>query len=261
MNNLQELQDEFERYLFDQDSSISSRILSTEELPVTDRLAIYHNAYRARLVEALANDYPALKFLLGDNEFENLCLSYLKANPSKTYSLRWFGQELTHFLENHQDYRNRHYLAEMAEFEWVFVDAFDAKNCEICGVDDATNIPPDSWPELRIKLHPSIHLVTCSWNCLLIWQAMKNESDRVQPQTLETKTHYLIWRQGMSTHYRSLNPDEAAGLNAVQNGANFTELCGTLTNFADEAETALRAATLFKSWLASGLVQRLDYSG
>ncbi len=76
MSNLQNLQAAFKRYLFEQDNSISSHIIGTEKLHKSDRLAIYGNAYRTRLTEALENDYPALKYLLGEDDFRILSLSY-----------------------------------------------------------------------------------------------------------------------------------------------------------------------------------------
>lgn len=259
MKNLQNLQASFKRFLFEQDNGISSHIISTENFNNNTRLAIYGNAYHSRLVEALANDYPAIKFLLGADDFEVLGLAYIKVHPSTFYSLRWFGQHLAQFLANHKIYARQTYLAELADFEWAFVNAFDARDCKVLEIKDAATLPPDAWPTLQIVFHPSVWVVSCSWNCLSIWQAMKNKMRVPKPELLNNKVSYLIWKQGLNTKYRSLEPDEAAALSLVENGANFADLCSALNQQLETDETALRAASLLKTWLADDLIIRIDY--
>lgn len=259
MTKLASLQTAFEQYLFDGNESISSYIVSTEKFHSKDRLAIYANAYQARLVETLANDYPALNCLLGDDGFRNMSAAYIQANPSCYYSLRWFGKKLPQFLWCHNDYRERPYLAELADFEWAFINAFDAVNSKVLGIDDAAEIPPECWPNLQLTLHPSVQQVACLWNCLAVWQAMKSESGLVDPQLMDNEVNYLIWRQGLNTNYRSLAPDEAGALRVVGQEGNFAELCELLAGWMPTDKTALRAATLFKTWLAGGLVSQIIY--
>lgn len=257
MNNLQNLQAAFKRYLFEQDNSIAPHIISTEKLNNDKRLAIYGNAYSSRLIEALAKDYPAVNFLVGEDDFQTLSLAYIKAYPSTYYSLRWFGQDFAKFLTNHKIYSKQTYLAELANFEWAFVNAFDARDTDVLKIKNAAMIPPDSWPKLQMILHPSVRLVTCLWNCLAIWQSMKNNTTVPKPKQLDTKVSYLIWRQGLKTRYRSLESDEATALSIVEKGADFTELCTALTEALETDETAFRAASLFKTWLADGLIVRI----
>ncbi len=259
MNNLQNIQASFKRYLFEQDSDIASHIISTENFNNTLRLAIYGNAYQSRLVEALANDYPAVNYLIGEDDFDRLSLAYTKTHPSTHYSLRWFGKDFAQFLTNHNIYSKRPYLAELANFEWAFVNAFDAKNTDVLEVKDAAIIPPDAWPNLQMFLHPSVCIVTCKWNCLSIWQSMKNKTSVPTPKQLDCEVNYLIWRQGLNTKYRSLNPDEAIALSVIKKAANFAELCTALTQELEIKETALRAASLFKTWLVDGLIIRINY--
>jgi hypothetical protein len=149
MNNLQNLQTAFKCYLLEGDAEIAAHIVSTPALNSDTRLAIYGNAYRSRLVEALANDYPALQYLLGEGDFSQLCLDYIKTYPSHYTSLRWFGQDLVQFLENSENYCSQPHLAELAKFEWAFIDAFDAEDCNVLSVDDVAKVASELWSELR----------------------------------------------------------------------------------------------------------------
>ncbi len=257
MSNLQTLQTAFKHYLFRGDSGIASRIVDTANFSTDRRLAIYGNAYHSRLVEALANDYAALNYVMGEDDFRNLCLAYIEEYPSTYFSLRWFGQDLTRFLTSHKQYHSQMYMAELAKLEWAFVDAFDAKDEEVSVIEDAVEIPPDSWPKLQMILHSSVRWVSCSWNCLEMWHSMKNNLAIPNPQPLNSDVSYLIWRQGLNTTYRSIEADEAAALELVSSGADFETLCTTLTQWLTTEETPLRAASLFKTWLADGLISRI----
>jgi hypothetical protein len=61
-------------------------------------LQAYRFAYRARLVEALQDNHPALHQALGDAAFTALTHAYLAEHPSSEPSIRWFGAQLADFM-------------------------------------------------------------------------------------------------------------------------------------------------------------------
>ena len=116
MPRLSEIQAAFQRYVLTQDPAIAAHIASSERFGRDQRLAVYANAYRARLVEALASDYQAVRRSLGEEAFTRLCHAYIRAHSSTSYSLRWFGEHLPAFLR--QDYPE--HLSELARFMEVY---------------------------------------------------------------------------------------------------------------------------------------------
>ncbi|UUZ51463.1 DNA-binding domain-containing protein [Massilia sp. B-10] len=88
------------------------------------RLAIYHNAYRARMREALCEAYERTWTYIGDALFETLAAAYLDAHPSSSSNLRWFGGGFPAFLA--QELADYPWVAELAGFEWTLGLAFDA---------------------------------------------------------------------------------------------------------------------------------------
>lgn len=85
---LNEWQREVERYLLGNqstpDAALAASLLGSAALSAEQGLAIYHNAYRARLLEALQGDYAAIHAWLGDDDFERLGRDYLDAHPRRT---------------------------------------------------------------------------------------------------------------------------------------------------------------------------------
>jgi hypothetical protein len=69
-----------------------------ERLGAGARLAIYARGYRARLVENLRAEYPALRRLAGDTAFDLFAADYVAANPSRAPSLYDFGARFADHL-------------------------------------------------------------------------------------------------------------------------------------------------------------------
>ncbi|MCU1314437.1 MAG: hypothetical protein JWM54_2194, partial [Acidobacteriaceae bacterium] len=66
-----------------------------------DRLEIYNRQYWFRVIGAVSEDYPALNALMGNRRFDALVLTYLKENPSTSFTLRDLGARLPHWLAEH----------------------------------------------------------------------------------------------------------------------------------------------------------------
>ena len=66
---LRQLQQQLQSHLLNGDSAIAAAIVDAPPLPTLERLGIYRNAYRVRLIEALDDTYPVLHAVLGDEVF------------------------------------------------------------------------------------------------------------------------------------------------------------------------------------------------
>jgi hypothetical protein len=257
---LKDLQSAFKRHLMERDPAIADHIVGSGSLGADVRLAIYGNAYYARLIESLEQDYEVLYVLLGDEDFTRLCTQYIDTYPSKFPSLRWFGQYMAEYLGEHLPYSDHPYLQEMAVFEWTFIEAFDAENAPIATEMDAAQVPPDKWPELEIKLHPSVHWFGYEWNILPLWKAATNDESIPDLAHLGNKEYCIVWRQDLTTQYRTMDADEVVLLRGVQNNNNFAQLCEHLTEFDMEpGQVPMRAATILKTWITQGMVSKLQF--
>ncbi|BAN46906.1 DNA-binding domain-containing protein [Metapseudomonas resinovorans] len=249
---LSEFQRRFEDYLLDAGGSVDHELLAVirggPELGALEGLQIYHHAFRARLLETLRGDYPALHHWLGDEEFDALALAYLDAHPSRHFSLRWLGAELAGFIESWLVAEQAAPLAELARLEWAFTLAFDAPDAASLTLEAMARMPAEEWPELRLALLPSVQRLSCRYNSLAQWRAVKHGGEFPASAPLPQPGLCLVWRQGLVGQYRSLADDErAALLGMVEQGWNFAELCAALGD-------PLQAAGWLKLWISEGLV-------
>jgi hypothetical protein len=223
------------------DAAVFPRVRGAD---ATHRLRIYADAYRLRLVEVLGNDFPMTRDAVGEDAFTGFAERYLQAHPSTQPSVRHLGSAFADWLATQAEAPPG--LHELARFEWLQAAAFDAPDAPSLDVADIAALAPESWPSLRLQLHPCVRLLDTER--LAIDEGALTLADGDSP------VRWLLWRDADGdVRWRSLEVDEADALQAIHNGANFGELCARLESRHGE-DGALRAASLLKRWLADGLL-------
>jgi hypothetical protein len=258
MISLAQVQRDFQTYLLQGDRAIEAHVLGSTRVPVATRLAIYGGAYGSRLAEALASNFPALAQLLGEADFQSLARAYVRAHESPFFSIRCYGDQLPEFLARDAQYADAPVLAELARWEWTLGQVFDAADAVPATHEALARVQPAQWAQLRFGFHPSLRRLELHWNAPQIWQAATEE--RAAPEVSFTKQAqpWLAWRQDLTTYFRSLPETEAAVLDAARRGESFGELCALLCEQLGEAPAPMQAATLLRSWIASGLITQAD---
>ncbi|MHA3734197.1 HvfC/BufC family peptide modification chaperone [Pseudomonas sp. Eth.TT006] len=259
---LNEWQLAFEAFLLNEDATppaaLSTSLIGGPTLDVDTGLAIYHNAYNARLIEVLRNDFPAILHWLGDEEFDALASSYLRQYPSQHYSLRWLAQDFAEFIREHLVPEQSAPLSELATLEWAFTLAFDAPHGVPLTIAAMAGFSPQEWPALQVKPTPSLQWLEQRFNSLALWRAVKEETDFPNSEALEAPQVCLIWRSDLLCNYRSLQPAEAHALDGMLTlDWNFAELCAELAVIYGEG-APLQAVTWLKQWVHDGMLERLQ---
>jgi hypothetical protein len=252
MSALSGLQRDFQRHVLRGDAAIEDAVKATPAVPASTRLAVYSNAYRIRLADALAANMPRLKELLGPEEFGAIAAAYVDAHPSQFASIRWFGDRLAHVLE--QSHSSQPWLAELARWEWALATSFDAADAPTVGVECLAAVAPGDWGELRLKFHPSVQYLELATNAQALFKALAEEEAPPQPAILEHPQPWLLWRQDLKTQYRSLDPAETAALLVMRSGGTFGEMCEVLCEWHDADEVPLAAAGMLKRWIVDALL-------
>ena len=208
---LRQLQRDLQNHLLGEPSPIADAIADAPPLPVADRLGIYRNAYRVRLMEALGDTYPVLHALLGDEVFAALGEGFVAAHPSVHRSIRWYGRELAEFLRLRPPYAEQPILAELATLEWTLAEVFDAADAEPKPRAAFSAIDPSQWSALRFEFHPSLRRLHLHWNTAPVWQAMSREETPPDPLCAEHPVPWLLWRQNLQNYFRSMIAGQGRG--------------------------------------------------
>ena len=253
MTALDTVQGDFQQYLLQGTQAIEAHVVGSARVPVATRLGIYGGAYRSRLGEALQANYPALAALLGE-DFQQLALRYIGAHDSPFWSIRYYGHELPAFLANHPDYAAVPLLGELARWEWTMAGVFDAADAPLLTHAELTRFAPQQWAQLRFTVHPSVARLELAWNVPQLWKALSEEGERPEMTLGAAPAEWLLWRENLTSYFRSLGKAEASVLDAARNGWPFGELCTLLCDELGESEAPAQAAALLRGWITAGLI-------
>jgi hypothetical protein len=254
MSALGTVQGDFQEYLLRGSQTVTRHVQGSARVPVATRLGIYAGAYRGRLAEALAANFPALAALLGEDDFRDLAGRYIAAHDSPFFSIRYYGHELAQFLAVHEDYAEIPLLTELARWEWTMAGVFDAPDAPVLTHAALSQVAPQQWARLRFTVHPSVARMELAWNVPQQWRALNTDTERPEVTLNREPVPWVLWRQELNSYYRSLPPLEARALDALRDGWPFAELCALLCEERGEKEAPAQAAALLRGWVEAGMV-------
>jgi len=253
MNNLQALQHRMLQAVLTDGANSLDEIRGDNRANAQMRLAVYQHGYRARLREALATEFPGLRYMAG-RRFETLLDCYIDAHPSTHYNIRWYGAGLAAFLDYARPWVERPHLGEMARLDWAISTRFDAEDEPAIGADTLAGIAPDAWPHLRLQLQRQLRILPLSCNADAFRRAADNGSGRPHLRRYRQHRHLLVWQQAMTVRYRWLADDEYPLLLAADE-APIGTLCEQLHMDGKPEDAMRRLAILLHQWLNAGLLR------
>jgi hypothetical protein len=259
MPDLTELQTSFLRYLTGRGGTCKDLVVEQGGVSADTRLGIYRNAYRLRLRDTIETDHEMLGRYLGDDLFEDMVDRYIRECPSQCFSLRDFTAGLPRFLRKTPPFSDHPILSELAAFERLLLDVFDAREAPRVNLDGLRAVAPVHWPTLRLRFHPSTQLFGAQWNSVESWRALKDDNDPPAATRKAKTSHWLLWRGAERlSHFLPVSPIEHALLVAALHGEPFSAMCERMTAWVAEDQVSGQALGLLQKWLDQGLIVRLD---
>jgi hypothetical protein len=220
-------------------------------------LRIYQQAYTARLLAALRDNFGVLPRAMGDDAFDGLGRAYLQAHPSSHPSIRWFGHRLPKFMAEQPDLVPHPAFVDLARMEWALRAAFDAADAAPLSAASLAAKAPEQWAGWVPRFQPSAQLLTLSWRIEPAWRALQtSEGEDPELDEPEAGEHLLlVWRPALETRWRSVSdPTEAVLLPAAMKGESFGALCERAAEHMGEADAAAAAVGVAQQWIAEGLL-------
>jgi len=233
-------------------------------IAASDRLAVYANAYFARIHDCLREDFGALARALGPAAFHDLVKTYLMMHPPTHPSLRHAGAQLADHLSTEPFAeifaRRCPYGADLARLEWAALEAFDAPDSTILTHEDLAAVSAADWDELRFRAVPSLQLLGTAWPVHEVRESFDREDDEAAwdaaPLLEAAPTELRVWRQREQVRYRAISSPEREALGALLAGEPFGTLCDRLASAVGTDVAPARAAAWLGLWLSDELLAR-----
>ncbi len=232
------------------ETDLAATIEPSRTLKPAGRLEIYADAYFLRLRDVLAEDFPRVAKLVGEETFDGMVRQYLKAHPSTEPSVRHLGRAMAEFIRSREDLPA--WLADLAALEWARVNAFDAPDDEPLTMGKLAEIDPAAWPQLRMAAVRSLGVVNAAWPVHRLWAEDNREG--LEPSS----TSIRVWRRAdFHILHAPMDKHEAAAVTRLLAGWTFGEICQVFDDL-DEQQGAEQAGALLLRWLEDGIIARAD---
>jgi len=243
-------------------------IAPNSRLSAFERLEIYNRQYWYRVLNALAEDFPALRMVVGARAFEALSTAYLIEHPSRSFSLRNLGSKLVEWLAAHPQFagRRQRLAVDVVKIEWAFVEAFDNAERTPLTLDQIATLDADS----RLGLQPHLRLLALDYaadNLVLALHKDErrstseagvkhnedgSEGDAERPAVLPRLRRLPTWvaahRLDDAVYYRRLEREEFLTLTALREGLTLGEALEA--GFRDSRKPETRRPKLVREWFS-----------
>jgi len=256
---------------------INQFIKPNDRLTSFERLEIYNRQYWFRIRQCFYEDYPGLRAILGDKQFERLADAYLAHYPSESFTLRNLGSRLVKFIEGEPRWVSPHkqLALDMARLEWAHIEAFDnearppLKTDDMIGLD-AAKICLQLQPHLtllELKNEIADFLIELKKNSGLRSEASNameqnhRHKKMGRAQVMKRKTNFLaVHRYQDLVYYKQLEPGQFRLLSALQNGATLDKACVELAGLKISGDPGETIQKWFSNWAALGWFCSLESS-
>jgi len=150
-------------------------------------------------------------------------------------------------------------VAELAAFERLLLDVFDARDASRVDHHALHVLAPERWPGLRLRFHPSVQLFVAQWNSVESWRAIQEGAEPPAASRKATQGCWLLWRgEDRLSQFHPIAPDEHAMMVGALHGESFAALCERMALRIAEHQVSGYALGLLQKWLSQGVIAALD---
>jgi hypothetical protein len=242
-------------------------ILPSQKMSSLDRLEIYANAYYARLIECLRDEFPATSDLLGEDTFNAFAFDYLQYYPSTSYTLAELGAHFPRHLRETCPKENpgaapcwEDFLIELTTLERLYSEVFSATGPEVDNVlntEEIAAVLSKQLDDLVFTPVPSLRLMHFEFPVHEYISSFRSKPMTEIPSAQETGR--IVTRRDYIVRRASVSALEYQFLSSLIEGCSLgTTIQQTLAvTSEDEEKLATMLREWFQRWAASQYFQAI----
>lgn len=200
---------------------------------VTKRFNVYRNNVVSSLIEALANTYPAIEGLLGEEYFRALAALFVTQHPPRSPVLLDYGGDFAAFIDDFPPLADFPYLSDVARLEWSWLRSYHAADADVLTPEELAATPQNKLFKAVFTVHPASALIRSDYPVLSMFEINRDDerSDKSLPAEGE---NVLITRPGLSVEMRRLSGGGDVFIGALMDGDSLGEAaqrCASIETF------------------------------
>jgi hypothetical protein len=219
-------------------------------------MAIYRNAYRDRLVDALRDTYACTARWVGEDAFQQGAAHHVITHPPKSWTLDDVGEAFPDTLR--ELFAGDPEVAELGWLEWALHRCFvaaDADPINAAGFSAATaSFEEEDWSTMRLTFLPGTFQAPISHDIATLWKALKQEDLASPDYSANTPLSCVVWREQLKPVFIQVDATEGQALAMLLGGASYGEACNALIALLGEEAAASQAGAMLGRWLHRGMI-------
>jgi len=214
-----ETQKQFAAALRDPGSPLPEAISNTNGRTSLKRFNVYRNNVAVGLIDALADTYPVVQALVGDDFFKSIARNFTRLFLPGSPVLLNYGEDFADFIATQSETAPTPYLSDVARLEWAWNRAYHAADKAPIGIADLADNPEGTVAHLSLQFHPSVQFLKSDWPIVSIWQAhQEKDPQNLLGQLPDRGEQALVVRPKMTVQTRVLDPVAYAFIKALYDG-------------------------------------------
>lgn len=221
-------------------------------LPASERIEVYRTGYFARLVECLADDYPAVADALGPSMFRAACLAFIDVHPPTSASLNFYGAPFAAFCATWPAPLAA-CVSELARLEWAVVEAIRADADAVLDPAELGVLAEADWARARLVPSPALRVLHVTYPVHRHYSAfLEGESPPlpdVEPATVAVcRRGDVVRRLDVAAPFATLLADLTGGVPLARALEAFAS-----AGAGDDSSSPVALQRVLREWVASGL--------
>ena len=227
------------------DSKPDTWIRAKAEFAPKDQLGVYVNAYRFRLYDVTAEDYPVLQHYLGDDHFDRLIKDFVNTAHSDHFNVGRYAAHLPDFLAEHA--LADAFAVELASLENAISQLTDPEETAALTPAHLEGMTPDELMGAKLYPRKALQLFAFQYPVNRYYRDMKDDKLPAIPTLEESfvavfRHDDVVWRMDLEAQEYHLLSRLFAG-----------EPVGKALAELDES-VATKLSEYFSRWMRNGLL-------
>ncbi|MCF6320230.1 MAG: DNA-binding domain-containing protein [Rhizobiaceae bacterium] len=183
--------------LLDPDLEIPAGMVGPNGNPAPKRFSVYRNNVVVSLMEAMAETFPSIKTIIGEENFATLTRAFIASHPPSSPMMQAYGEEFPQFLEAFAPLANYPFLSDVAQVEISWIDAYHAADAQPLDGALLGEIKPDNLMNTRFDVHPATRLIKSAYQLHHLFSSRENSSAELNFEKNENISAVLITRPNL----------------------------------------------------------------
>ncbi len=233
------------------DSAPAQWIRAKNAFAPHEQLAVYANAYRYRLYDAVAEDYPVLRHYLTDKIFSDLIWAFVEEVLPDHFNIGRFALKLPAFIQ--QALPDDAFAHAMCQLETTVAQMTDPTETQPLDEADIQGLTAETLLGLTLYPRQALALMQFDQQVNAYYQSVMD--DQTPDEPLHEAVYLAVFRHEDVVWRMELEAQEFGLLSKLFSGASIGE---TLADVEEDAQ--YKITEYFSKWMRNGLLASHQYA-